>query len=96
MRPRTVPTVSRVQPGSRSRLTRSKAALSATLAMTGAFVFSRRAEALCPNCLSQANELSPEMRLVGVFLLVPFVVFYVALRVVRRASAPLPRAPKAP
>ena len=83
--------VAGVRAGSRSRLARSKANVLMTLfAVTVASAFCGRAEALCPNCLSQANELSPEMRLVGVFLLVPFLVFYVALRVIRRAAASPP------
>jgi hypothetical protein len=48
--------------------------------------FSGRAMALCPNCLSQSRELSSELRLVGLFLLVPFVVFALAARAIWRAS----------
>ena len=42
--------------------------------------------ALCPNCLGQTRSLTPTMELLGVFLLVPFVVFLVVLRVIRRAG----------
>lgn len=42
--------------------------------------------ALCPNCLGQARSLTPTMELLGVFLLVPFVVFIVVWRAIRRAS----------
>jgi hypothetical protein len=45
----------------------------------------RDALALCPNCLGQARSLAPTLRLLGAFLLVPFVAFYVALRLIRRA-----------
>lgn len=58
------------------------------LIATGALLiaFSGRAMALCPNCLSQSREVSSELRLVGLFLLVPFVVFSLAARAVWRAS----------
>ncbi|HVU52056.1 MAG TPA: hypothetical protein VHL80_15265 [Polyangia bacterium] len=42
--------------------------------------------ALCPNCLGQNAALSPTMRIVGVFLLVPIAVFFAVARVVRRLS----------
>ena len=47
-----------------------------------------RAFALCPNCLGQARTLTPTLRLLGAFLLVPFVVAYVAARLIRRACRP--------
>jgi hypothetical protein len=49
------------------------------------FVPATAALALCPNCLGQARSLAPTLRLLGAFLLVPFVAFYVALRLIRRA-----------
>jgi hypothetical protein len=42
--------------------------------------------ALCPNCLGQNATLTPTMRIVGVFLLVPPAVFFFVARVVRRLS----------
>jgi len=36
--------------------------------------------ALCPNCLGQSDTLSPTMRIVGVFLLVPIAVFFAGIR----------------
>jgi len=47
-----------------------------------------RAFALCPNCLGQTRTLTPTLRLLGAFLLVPFVVAYVAARLIRRACRP--------
>ena len=47
-----------------------------------------RAFALCPNCLGQTRSLTPTLRLLGAFLLVPFVVAYVAARLIRRACRP--------
>jgi hypothetical protein len=46
----------------------------------------RPAWALCPNCLGQTATLSPTMRIVGVFLLVPPAVFFFVAHVVRRLS----------
>jgi hypothetical protein len=57
--------------------------LVATTVLVGA---SRSAWALCPNCLGQNDSLSPTLRIVGVFLLVPPAVFFVVARVVRRLS----------
>jgi len=42
--------------------------------------------ALCPNCLGQRDTLSPTLQLVGLFLLVPFAVAVVLLRIIRRAT----------
>ena len=53
----------------------------------------REALALCPNCLGQTRTLAPTLRLLGAFLLVPFVAFYVALRLIRRVCRADPRAP---
>ena len=39
---------------------------------------------LCANCLGQQSALSPALRLVGLFLLVPAAVFFVVARVIRR------------
>jgi hypothetical protein len=44
----------------------------------------RPALALCPNCLGQSPTLTPALRLVGLFLLVPAAVFFVVARLVRR------------
>lgn len=41
--------------------------------------------ALCPNCLGQNRSLTPTLEVLGAFLLVPFVVALVVLRVIRRA-----------
>jgi hypothetical protein len=42
--------------------------------------------ALCPNCLGQNATLTPTLRIVGVFLLVPPAVFFFVARVIRRLS----------
>jgi hypothetical protein len=40
--------------------------------------------ALCPNCLGQNQTLTPTLKLVGVFLLIPPAVFFFVVRVIRR------------
>jgi hypothetical protein len=50
--------------------------------------------ALCPNCLGQQRTLPVGLQLVGGFLVVPFLIFFVVLRVVR-AAARADRAPRA-
>jgi hypothetical protein len=44
------------------------------------------AHALCPNCLGQSPGISPAMRLVGLFLLVPPIVFFAVSIAIRRLS----------
>ena len=57
----------------------------ALLVVSLALFSSARAWALCPNCLGQNRSLTPTLELLGAFLLVPFVVALVVLRVIRRA-----------
>jgi hypothetical protein len=45
-----------------------------------------RAWALCPNCLGQNQALTPTLRIVGVFLLVPPAIFFAVAHVIRRLS----------
>jgi hypothetical protein len=40
--------------------------------------------ALCPNCLGQNETLTPTLKLVGLFLLVPPAVFFFVARAIRR------------
>jgi len=40
--------------------------------------------ALCPNCLGQSQSLGPKLRLLGAFLLLPFLIALIALRQIRR------------
>jgi len=47
---------------------------------------SSRAWALCPNCLAQQSVLTPTLKLLGLFLVVPFVVAAGVYLVVRRTS----------
>jgi hypothetical protein len=60
---------------------------------------SSRALALCPNCLAQQSTLTPTLKLLAVFLVVPFVVAAVVYAVVRRVvygrPAPVPAASEA-
>jgi hypothetical protein len=59
------------------------AASVATFAAT-ALVGAPPAWALCPNCLGQNDSLTPTLRLVGVFLLVPPAIFFAVARIIRR------------
>ena len=49
------------------------------------------ASALCPNCLAQSQSLGPRLRLLGAFLLLPFLLTLIALRQIRRHLRPLQR-----
>jgi len=68
--------------------TRARVFLGVLLLMTS---LPAPAFALCPNCLGQARTLTPTLRLLGAFLLIPFLIAYVAARLIRRACRPLPR-----
>jgi len=43
--------------------------------------------ALCPNCLAQQSTLSPTLKLIGLFLLIPFALAAGVFWIVRRLSA---------
>jgi hypothetical protein len=47
-----------------------------------------RALALCPNCLGQSSRVATTLGLVGVFLLVPFAVFFAVAIAIRKLSRP--------
>jgi hypothetical protein len=42
--------------------------------------------ALCPNCLGQSSILSPALRIVGLFLLVPPAIFFAVAIAIRKLS----------
>jgi hypothetical protein len=42
--------------------------------------------ALCPNCLGQNDTLTPTLRIVGIFLLIPPAIFFVVARLIRRIN----------
>lgn len=56
----------------------------AAVAMTATMLASVPAWALCPNCLGQNQSLTPTLKLVGVFLLIPPAIFFAVARVIRR------------
>jgi hypothetical protein len=60
--------------------------LAAALVAAAPLAAASPAWALCPNCLGQNATLTPTMRIVGVFLLVPPAVFFLVARVIRRVS----------
>jgi hypothetical protein len=51
-----------------------------------AVLASPHAQALCPNCLGQNDALTPTLRIVGVFLLIPPAIFFLVARVIRRLT----------
>ena|GEM_PF-5771409 len=53
--------------------------------------WSHPAWALCPNCLGQTRSLTPTLELLGGFLLIPFVVAYLALWRIRRVCRDVPQ-----
>ncbi len=65
---------------------RTAAAAAATLATVGTVAAADPAWALCPNCLGQTDALSPTMKILGGFLLIPTVIFFVVLRLIRKAQ----------
>ena len=42
--------------------------------------------AACPNCVGQSDRNTNVLKLIGVFMLTPFVVFYVIWRVIKSAQ----------
>ena len=60
-----------------------KRAASALLAIALG-LYATDAFALCPNCLAQSQSFPPKLRLVGAFLLLPFLIAILALRQIRR------------
>jgi hypothetical protein len=69
-------------------MTRSASGGPSLLLVLGAVLLgaARPAWALCPSCLGQHATLTPTMRIVGAFMLVPPAIFFFVVRVVRRLS----------
>jgi hypothetical protein len=61
---------------------RARGALAVAISMLAST--SSNAWALCPNCLGQNQTLTPTLKIVGVFLLIPPAVFFFVVRVIRR------------
>jgi hypothetical protein len=64
--------------------------LAAVIVAAGALQLATPSWALCPNCLGQSPTLSPALRLVGVFLLVPPTIFFAVAVAIRKLSRPHP------
>jgi hypothetical protein len=60
-----------------------RAAALAAIAVIG-LELPARGWALCPNCLGQRSALTPALKLIGIFLAIPFAVAAVVYLVVRR------------
>jgi hypothetical protein len=60
--------------------------LAATTVGASAFLAATPSWALCPNCLGQSPTLSPALRIVGLFLLVPPAIFFAVAIAIKRLS----------
>lgn len=60
--------------------------IAAVIAVAGALLVDTPSWALCPNCLGQSPTLSPALRIVGVFLLVPPAIFFAVAIAIRKFS----------
>jgi hypothetical protein len=56
------------------------------IAVAGALLVATPSWALCPNCLGQSPTLSPALRIVGIFLLVPPAIFFAIAIAIRKFS----------
>jgi hypothetical protein len=56
----------------------------------GSLLFATPSWALCPNCLGQSPTLSPALRIVGLFLLVPPAIFFAVAIAIQKLSRPDP------
>ena len=65
---------------------RARAVLASGAVVVAAPVTAPNAWALCPNCLGQSPALSSTLKLIGVFLLVPPVIFLVVTIAIRRLA----------
>ena len=70
-----------------SRVAR-RAAVAPVVALGLVLASSGRAHGLCPNCLGQARTLTARQELLGLFMLVPFAVAWLAARLIRRFASP--------
>jgi hypothetical protein len=66
---------------------RAAAVLVASVVALGFGLAPRAAWALCPNCLSQQATLTPTLKLLALFLLLPFALAAAVIWVVRRLAA---------
>ncbi len=60
------------------------------VAIAGSSLFATPSWALCPNCLGQSPTLSPALRIVGLFLLVPPAIFFAVAIAIQKLSRPDP------
>jgi hypothetical protein len=60
--------------------------ISVVIAVAAALLVATPSWALCPNCLGQSPTLSPALRIVGVFLLVPPAIFFAVAIAIRKFS----------
>jgi hypothetical protein len=60
------------------------------VAIASPSLFATPSWALCPNCLGQSPTLSPALRIVGLFLLVPPAIFFAVAIAIQKLSRPKP------
>jgi hypothetical protein len=60
------------------------------VAAVGSSLLATPSWALCPNCLGQSPTLSPALRIVGLFLLVPPAIFFAVAIAIQKLSRPNP------
>ena len=60
--------------------------ISFVITVAGALLVATPSWALCPNCLGQSPTLSPALRIVGIFLLVPPAIFFAVAIAIQKFS----------
>jgi hypothetical protein len=60
------------------------------VALAGSSLCATPSWALCPNCLGQSPTVSPALRIVGLFLLVPPAIFFAVAIAIQKLSRPKP------
>jgi hypothetical protein len=72
------------------RAMRRDGKVAGVVAIAGSLLFATPSWALCPNCLGQSPTLSPALRIVGLFLLVPPAIFFAVAIAIQKLSRPDP------
>jgi hypothetical protein len=70
------------------RISRKVAGVAGAAAIAGSSLLATPSWALCPNCLGQSPTLSPALRIVGLFLLVPPAIFFTVAIAIQKLSRP--------
>jgi hypothetical protein len=57
-----------------------------TRLLVAALMLLPQVAAACPNCVGNSDRNTTILKLVGAFMLVPFIICYVVIRIIRRAE----------